>query len=361
MMKYPSLMLYAVWSALGLGVLTHMNAIHEVSFETPYQQLHSVINPPSPTTEVAPDPEQRKSDFVAGTKVLFEDAPAGELLGEFPSKWDLISGNSIEVLNFDEQQVIAYIRKGIITPLMEQPDFLPERFTIEMECYFHNRGNEGYYIEFNGKKISIRINKDGIKTRDGYERTQLDQMEGWRKVQLSFNKRAMKVYFEGERMVNWPRVKERPTRVQIRALSHSSKVEKYAMIRNIRIAEGAVPLYERLQTDGKIVTNDIHFDTNKASLKSNSTSVIADIVKLMQDYPQLRLSVEGHTDSDGTEEANLDLSQRRAESVKAEMVRQGIAADRLLTKGLGESQPIDDNSTPEGKAKNRRVEFVQLP
>ncbi len=81
---------------------------------------------------------------------------------------------------------------------------------------------------------------------------------------------------------------------------------------------------------------------------------------LMQQHTDLKFSVEGHTDSDGNDELNMELSQKRAESVMAEMVSLGISADRLQAKGFGESMPITGNASPEDKANNRRVEFVKL-
>ena len=81
---------------------------------------------------------------------------------------------------------------------------------------------------------------------------------------------------------------------------------------------------------------------------------------MMQDHPDLKFSVEGHTDSDGDDANNLKLSEERAKTVMNTMIKLGISADRLSTKGFGESVPIDTNSSPEGKANNRRVEFVKI-
>jgi OOP family OmpA-OmpF porin len=81
---------------------------------------------------------------------------------------------------------------------------------------------------------------------------------------------------------------------------------------------------------------------------------------LMNDHPELKFSVEGHTDSDVDETLNMELSQKRAESVMDEMIKLGISKDRLQAKGWGESKPVAPNASPEDKANNRRVEFVKL-
>jgi len=133
-----------------------------------------------------------------------------------------------------------------------------------------------------------------------------------------------------------------------------------SMITNIIIAEGGEDLYKRLMSDGKIVTNDIHFESGNAILKPESMKIIDQIVQLMNDHADLKFSVEGHTDSDGTDESNQILSEQRASAVKDAFTEKGIDGSRLTTKGYGESQPLTDNSTAEKKAKNRRVEFIML-
>jgi OmpA-OmpF porin, OOP family len=82
-------------------------------------------------------------------------------------------------------------------------------------------------------------------------------------------------------------------------------------------------------------------------------------VKMMADYPSMNFSVEGHTDSDGDEALNLKLSEARAKAVVDKLIELGVNSGRLTHKGLGESAPINPNSTPEEKAQNRRVEFVK--
>ena len=113
-------------------------------------------------------------------------------------------------------------------------------------------------------------------------------------------------------------------------------------------------------TQDKIVIKDkIQFDTNKTTIKSESDELLSEIVSVIKDNPQLRkISIEGHTDSDGSDAYNLKLSDGRARAVMDHLVQNGVEADRLESKGFGETKPIADNDTPEGKEKNRRVEFI---
>ena len=131
-------------------------------------------------------------------------------------------------------------------------------------------------------------------------------------------------------------------------------------MKNIRIATGKIKLYDRVVTDGKFVTNGIRFDSGKATLRPESMGVINQIYNLLAEHAELSFSIVGHTDSDGSEESNLVLSEARANAVKDALVEAGISADRLSAKGMGESQAVDTNATPEGKANNRRVEFIKL-
>jgi len=121
-----------------------------------------------------------------------------------------------------------------------------------------------------------------------------------------------------------------------------------------------VPLYDKFLTDGKFVTTGIKFDVAKATIKPESMGTINYVVKMMQDHPELKFSVEGHTDSDGDDATNQKLSEARAKAVMETMIKAGISADRLTSKGHGESKPMSGNDTPEGKAQNRRVEFVKI-
>ncbi|HVJ13906.1 MAG TPA: OmpA family protein [Polyangiaceae bacterium] len=101
----------------------------------------------------------------------------------------------------------------------------------------------------------------------------------------------------------------------------------------------------------------ITFDTGKDTIKPTSEPVLTNALAILQEYPQLKIEISGHTDNVGTEEANVELSQKRADAVKAWFVAKGIDAARLTTRGAGPKEPIGDNKTMEGKQKNRRIEF----
>jgi OOP family OmpA-OmpF porin len=102
----------------------------------------------------------------------------------------------------------------------------------------------------------------------------------------------------------------------------------------------------------------VYFDTNKTTIKKVSFPLLDEVAQAMGDNPTISVRIEGHTDSQGTDARNLKLSQGRAESVRTYLVKKGVAADRMVAQGYGESVPIADNRTSAGRAQNRRVEFV---
>jgi outer membrane protein OmpA-like peptidoglycan-associated protein len=136
--------------------------------------------------------------------------------------------------------------------------------------------------------------------------------------------------------------------------------ENPIVFRNVRIASGgAMNMIGKKFTEAKIVTHGINFDVNKATIKPESMGTLNMIVQVMNDNPDIKFEVGGHTDSDGADDYNLKLSQQRADAVKDQLIKLGINASRLASKGYGETKPISDNNSLEGKANNRRVEFVK--
>lgn len=102
----------------------------------------------------------------------------------------------------------------------------------------------------------------------------------------------------------------------------------------------------------------VYFDTNKSDVKGTSAATLDKLAGIFKEYPKTNILVEGHTDSAGSDEYNLKLSQQRAESVTNYLISKGISSGRFTTKWYGESQPRESNETAEGKAKNRRVELA---
>lgn len=205
----------------------------------------------------------------------------------------------------------------------------------------------------------IQKSEAGNNTRK-YEKYNDDngKVPGWKHIAISYNKGAMKVFIDEDRILNIPKIDIDPGVLSIQAYTIGDDMIR--AIKNIRIAEGGKKLYDRVVSDGKIVTRGIMFDVNKASLKPESMGVINEIAAMMKEHQDLKFSIEGHTDNDGEDSYNLKLSEQRAMAVKEALAGMGIDSSRLQSKGMGEAVPVSDNSSPEGKANNRRVEFVKI-
>jgi OOP family OmpA-OmpF porin len=105
---------------------------------------------------------------------------------------------------------------------------------------------------------------------------------------------------------------------------------------------------------------DVKFDVNKATLRPESYKSLNDFYEILKLKSASKFEIAGHTDSDGDDQSNLKLSQARAETVVNYLISKGISADRLVAKGYGESRPVEDNNTDEGKQKNRRTEAIEI-
>ena len=107
-----------------------------------------------------------------------------------------------------------------------------------------------------------------------------------------------------------------------------------------------------------LILDKVFFDTNRATIKPVSFEVLDAVQQILNNHLEINMvEVQGHTDSDGSDSYNLDLSQRRADAVREYLISHGIDGARLVSRGFGEGMPIEPNTTAEGKAKNRRVEF----
>jgi outer membrane protein OmpA-like peptidoglycan-associated protein len=136
-------------------------------------------------------------------------------------------------------------------------------------------------------------------------------------------------------------------------------IDEKPLERNLEFTS-ADDMFSGLEAEGFVAVYGIHFDTDKADLKVGASKTLEEVVKLLKTHPDLRVEIQGHTDSTGGDEHNLDLSRRRAATVKSYLLLYGIVGDRLTTTGFGESKPVGDNTTDEGRALNRRVELHRV-
>ncbi|MBR2128711.1 MAG: OmpA family protein [Bacteroidales bacterium] len=352
----------------------------EAAPQQPVQQAPAVQEVPAEVAQapVSLEMTYAKSDFVAGDEIIFDDPMDNEQIGEFPSQWELIDGVA-EVVSINGKKAMLISEWGTkVCPLMKEPlNYLGDVFTVEYDLMFPVKEGDYTWLLTKFMKADNKSEEDEMMyleraAYDGrddvhwYWETSRGDSNGeydialpaneWNHVAISFNKRAWKVYFNGIRVVNVPNVLAPPGWLLFQLTNGNGDT----YITNLRIAKGAVPLYDRMMSEGKFVTYGITFDVGKATIKPESMGEINRIVQLMNENPTLKFSVEGHTDNTGKEASNQTLSEQRSQAIVDKLVELGIAKDRLTAVGKGQNSPIADNNTDEGRAKNRRVEFVKI-
>lgn len=348
-----------------------------------------------------PTTQAQKSDFVRGSVIMFEDDMKGEQVGEFPSKWDLERGNA-EIARVNGENCIGMIADDSwITPLVKGgiKNYLGDVFTVEYDMLYkhsdggpsvefdimnenENKDNELFQIAYNLYYDKTTVDCDYVRpTTEGYSRKEgnatahdiADVNDGrWHHFALSFNKRAIKFYIDNKRVINVPNAK--PGAGWLTLWVGNGRSENTVYVKNVIIAKGAVELYERNATDidaklaaieksieetGKFVTNNILFETGKATLKPESMEEIQKVADYMKKNPSARFEVQGHTDNQGSDAVNDPLSQQRAQAVVDALEKLGCDPFNMRAVGKGSHEPVADNKTDEGRAKNRRVEFIK--
>ncbi|MBO0935833.1 OmpA family protein [Fibrella sp. HMF5335] len=314
-------------------------------------------------------------DFVPGNNIIFEDDFRTDQDGEFAEHWDLLGGQA--VLNKFGDGLVMKITDGNygkVTPLMKNKAYLPKEFTLEYD-YYMTPG--AYPLDFwfddaeGTTVITCRANRDAASAvfQVNGESRDLSGMlpeelqfanfnDRWHHIAFIMKGRSIKMYIDQFRVLTVPNNTAVPARVVFGGIGAQADP---LIFKNIRIAEGGgANMIGAKFTEGKYISHGIHFDVNKAIIKPESMGELTAIQTFLVENGGSRFEIGGHTDADGSDADNLVLSQKRADAVKAQLVSMGVEASRLTAKGYGKTKPVADNATFEGKAQNRRVEFVKL-
>jgi len=362
----------------GIGSLFNKNKKNteeekEVQTKETVPEVDGSVQKPANTSTDTPSVSKEKPtlswakyDFVPGDKIIFEDNLVGEENGEFPSRWDLYDGTTENAVFGGENVIMFRGGRPSIIPYLKNSDtdYLPDVFTIEFDLYLPSNDFTVYFFDQKNQLTPTShdyLNISGEQMSMNPASSQLPNngtiRKRWAHIAIAFTSGKMKAYIDETRLINIPRLDFEP--IGITLLASSANDNNLFYMKNFRIAEGGVKYYDRFLQDGKIVSNGIRFDIGKATLRPESMGVLNGIYSLLSEHPEVKFSIEGHTDSDGETDSNLILSEERAKTVMDQLVSMGIDADRVTSRGFGESKPVDTNGTPEGKAANRRVEFVK--
>jgi OmpA-OmpF porin, OOP family len=183
------------------------------------------------------------------------------------------------------------------------------------------------------------------------------------RISVMVQKQRVRVWLDEKKIIDIPRLLPAGlTYDRLRFFEWGEESEDIKFyIKNFRVAAGVPDMRSKLITEGKLVTHGIYFDSGSDRIKAESYGTLKEIANVLKENAGVRVKIIGHTDSDGTDVLNLELSRKRSLSVKNTLSSEfGIDASRMDTDGKGESQPMDKNDTSEGKANNRRVEFIKI-
>ncbi|POY37881.1 OmpA family protein [Solitalea longa] len=341
-------------------------------------------------------------DFIPGDQIVYAEDFAQDVIGEFPLKWATNNrGEAVTLEGKAGRWLRMYHTSHYVSPVIKNQ---AENYTVEFDMLLTFPNDGSVYPEMIIKLFnSSKEDKDGrrylqdfsspadvaVVIDPGEEGSSVIKLESHKNGMTDFmnepkrlqklgsyfgrpfhvaiwvQKQRFRLWIEGEKVYDIPQAVppgEIFNRLDFEITSGIQEDHQMGhYLSNIKFAVGAPDMRTKLITEGKFVTTGILFDVNSDKIKAESYGVLKEMATVLKENPAVKVKVIGHTDSDGEEAKNLDLSKRRAASVKKTLSTEfGIEAGRMETDGKGELLPVDNNTTSEGKSQNRRVEFVKL-
>jgi outer membrane protein OmpA-like peptidoglycan-associated protein len=332
-----------------------------------------------------------KFDFVPGERVIAADDFTQDAVGDFPARWNTNATGEIVMLAGQQGRGLKLSRPGFFTP--EFITAIPDDLTLEFDLIVPPGAQPGIgfstalaeladmkqpaawqssanTLTFSAHPntsegataLITRQDNGGSNSSNQLQTAQLASKAGqpvhialWRQRQRA------RVYMNQDKVWDTPRAVSATAKFNSVIFFFGGgcgNCEYY--VGNLRLATGAPDTRNKVITEGKWVTRGILFDINSDRIKPESYGSLKEIANVLTEATDVRVVIVGHTDSDGDTVANLDLSKRRAASVKTALVSEfKIDGARMDTDGKGEGEPVDKNETPAGKANNRRVEFIR--
>lgn len=311
-------------------------------------------------------------DFIAGEKVIFEDNFKDDKPGASPSRWKTLGGQAAVTERGSEKIVSILKYYTVLAPKVKTTAYLPKSYTLEFDYYLDAAydGNPGVFVSFRNAANEETANIVPSKLNTSFGKPGTDNLVGenppdilneafynkWHHIAIAYGNNQMKIYINQHKVLEVPRCDFTATAV---VMAGNASENMNMLFKNFRLAEGGNSIVKSL-AEGKLITHAIRFDVNKAEVRGESMGLIRQVADYLKANPSVKFEIGGHTDSDGDDASNLKLSELRAQAVKAILVNLGVADKQLSVKGYGETKPISPNTTADGKANNRRVEFVRI-
>ena len=303
-------------------------------------------------------------DFIPGERVLFYDDFSGDHVGDLPTHEDVTSGN-VTIVDIKGQKYLHTTTGADMTITL--PEVLPTRFTIEFQFHRNGGNGSGAYLHIGDtKELQFRCDqgnasiygsgpngdKQSGQTADGVGENEIET------CRLMVDGGYAKAYINSVRIGQLNSLTFNRTNKILFIVPNAN--ESGALVTSIRIAAGGKKMYDALSADGRVSTQGILFAVSSDKIRGESTPTVKEIGDMLAQHPELKLTIEGHTDNTGTPAGNQTLSEKRAASVRQYLIdTYGIDASRLKSAGFGATKPAASNDTAEGRQNNRRVELVK--
>ena len=355
----------------------------------------------TPVTKDAEMTAYRKFGFVRGSNIIYEYAFEEVEVGDYPKSWLSDAGGEVVTLsNYPGKWLKANELGNNFVDYFKE---FPPNFTFEFDILQNTKSTSDYndvVITFASTPGERNFSKTIRRTESSGFFVDIDLFKPWleyesywslddstnstyieirspnqynldpfnvtkQKLHVSFVRQDSRLicYLNTTRVFDIRNAFAKNTLLNNLNFTMRSNVEdpnSGLYISNLVLAETVMDARKDLFVDGKYVTNSILFETNSDIIQPTSLSAVNVVAEYLKANPTVKLKVVGHTDNVGQDAANLDLSARRAKSVVKELVEfHKIDATRFTSEGMGETKPIGDNNTLEGRAKNRRVEFIK--
>lgn len=356
--------------------------------ESPVQTETSTVvdsNSSDSTTEGIGFGLYTKFTFEPGNKIIFYDDFAKDKLGDFPLNWETNGSGEVVTNSLFEGNWFSVSGRNGYFPLTGE---LPENYTLEFDIVTNglakNNSATSLVLNFLNKKsyasgaagghghFSIGMSSSHTMSvgNTGAEKTQRMQTNLNRRFipdekvhfSIAVNKKRLRVWMNEDKVIDNPTllVGNMGRFLLFETYGINPEKEHVVLLSNMKLAEAAEDMRSTLLESGRFSTTGIYFNTGKADIKPESFAIIKSVAIYLKENPDVNMQIIGHTDAQGEESFNMQLSESRALAVKQALINQfQIEESRISTLGKGESEPTDDNSTEKGRANNRRVEFVK--